>query len=319
MTKKITDNLKQVIWDMRNINQMTHKSIAEYLRIPRQTVTDFLNGTTHKEWHELNSSGVIGKPKILILDIETSPVLGNVWRLFKQNVGLNQIEKDWYVLSWSAKWYGVDDVMYMDKRDSWDNEDDTELMVEIHKLIDEADWVVTQNGVNFDMKKLNARFLFHGMKPPSRYTNIDTLLIAKRYFGFTSNKLEYMTDKFCKKYKKLKHNNFAGFELWKECLKGNPEAWGEMELYNRFDVLSLEELYDIMKPWYKQHPNLNHFTNSTEDCCGTCGSTNISATGFTNTGVGKWVLFTCECGAETRGRINLYSKEKRQSLRVNVT
>ena len=51
------------------------------------------------------------------------------------------------------------------------------------------------------------------------------MLIAKECFGFTSNKLEYMTDKLCKKYKKLKHGKYAGFELWKECLHGNMDAW----------------------------------------------------------------------------------------------
>ena len=54
-----------------------------------------------------------------------------------------------------------------------------------------------------DNKKLNARFMLNGMQPPSSFRNIDTKILAKRYFGFTSNKLAYLTDKLCKKYKKL--------------------------------------------------------------------------------------------------------------------
>lgn len=38
-----------------------------------------------------------------------------------------------------------------------------------------------------------------------------------------------MTDKLCVKYKKLNHSKFPGMELWRECLKGNSEAWTEME------------------------------------------------------------------------------------------
>lgn len=58
-----------------------------------------------------------------------------------------------------------------------------------------------------------------------------------------------MTDKFCKKYKKLKHKKFPGHELWKECLKGNKEAWNEMRKYNIHDVLATEELYNVLKQW----------------------------------------------------------------------
>ena len=33
-------------------------------------------------------------PKILIVDIETAPIVAQVWGLFDQNVGLNQIAQD---------------------------------------------------------------------------------------------------------------------------------------------------------------------------------------------------------------------------------
>lgn len=41
-------------------------------------------------------------PKILLLDIETSPLLSYTWGIWQQDVPLNMIEKDWGVLSWSA-------------------------------------------------------------------------------------------------------------------------------------------------------------------------------------------------------------------------
>ena len=45
---------------------------------------------------------------ILFLDIETAPLLGYVWGLWKNNVGLNQIYRDSYVLNWAASWLGED-------------------------------------------------------------------------------------------------------------------------------------------------------------------------------------------------------------------
>jgi DNA polymerase III alpha subunit (gram-positive type) len=258
------------------------------------------------------------RPKVLVFDIEISPILGSVWSLWKQNVRLNQIVNDWFVLSYAAKWLGSDVVMYEDLRGSVKEEDDSLLLQDMWTLLDEADIVITQNGIRFDAKKLNARFILNGFQPPSGYKHIDTLVIAKKVFGFTSNKLEYMTDKLCTVYKKLKHAKFAGFDLWKECLADNIEAWNEMEEYNCHDVLSLEELYHKLAPWDKRHPNFNLYTEGCEHVC-LCGSTDIVENDFAYTAVSKFQRYRCtNCGKETRGRKNLFSKEKRASLHVNV-
>lgn len=259
-------------------------------------------------------------PKVLIFDVETAPILGFVWQLWENNLGLNQIEKDWHLLSWSGKWMGASpkEVMYMDQRNSKNVEDDKKILKAIWELLDLADVVVTQNGRSFDVKKLNARFILNGMEPPSSYKHIDTLQLAKKHFGFTSKKLEYMTDKLCVKYKKLKHAKFSGFELWKECLAGNIEAWKEMEIYNKMDVLSLEELYTKLIPWDTTAVNFNSYHDGEHTVC-KCGSTEFIKKGFHYTGVGKYQRHRCKhCGAETRDRVNLFSKEKRASLKVNT-
>ena len=260
------------------------------------------------------------KPKMLTIDIETAPILANVWGLFQQNISLNMIHQDWYVLSYCAKWAGADgDIYYEDKRDSFNTEDDSDLLKGIWKLLDEADIVTGQNSVRFDTKKLNARFLLNGMPPPSSYRQIDTLQMAKKSFGFTSNKLEYLTDKLCKKYKKLKHGKYAGFEMWKQCLAGNMDAWREMEEYNIHDVLSTEELYTILRPWTKNHLNLNVYNESEEVVC-SCGHTEWEHSGYHYTNAAKFDKFKCtSCGAENRGKVNLLPKGKRDSLRSNLT
>lgn len=260
----------------------------------------------------------IRKPhlKVLVFDIETAPILGHVWGLFDQNIALNQIQSDWHVLSWSAKWLydAPENVMYADQRKAKNIEDDSKILKQIWKLLDEADVVITQNGKSFDVKKLNARFLHHGFPPPSSYRHIDTKIIAKRHFAFTSNKLEYMTDKFCVKYKKLKHAKFSGFELWKQCLAGNLEAWKEMETYNKYDVLSLEELYLIFQPW-DNSINFNVYHESPVHTCN-CGSTEFSKNGFKYTNTGKFHRLICDnCGAEYSDKQNLLHKAKVKSLK----
>lgn len=183
-------------------------------------------------------------PRVLIFDVETAPILGSVWGLFDQTIAINQIEKDWHLLSFSAKWLGDPDhkVIYFDQRNAKNVENDKKLLLKLWKLLDECDIVITQNGKKFDQKKVNARFIAHGFQPPSSYKHIDVLQIARRHFGFTSHKLEYMTSKLCTKHKKLTKRKYSGFELWKQCLAGNLDAWLEMEKYNKLDVLSLEEL-----------------------------------------------------------------------------
>lgn len=257
-------------------------------------------------------------PRILVFDIETAPNVAYTWGMWQQNIGLNQFLQDWYVLSWSAKWVGEDEVLYEDKRESWHTQDDSKILASMWELLDEADIVVTQNGKKFDVKKLNARFVMSGFQPPSSYKHIDTLQIAKRHFGFTSNKLEFMTDKLCKRYKKLKHGKFPGMMLWVECLKGNPEAWDEMEEYNKYDVLSLEELMYILAPWSNQIPNLDLYYDDEENHC-LCGSTEFLEDGYAYTGLSKFARHKCaHCGAEKRSRVNLLSKEKRVTLKLNV-
>lgn len=254
-------------------------------------------------------------PKILFLDIETSPIEAYVWGLWDNNVALNQIKSDWNVISWAAKFLGSKGVYQKDIRCQIDKRDDSKILPEMHTLLDRADIVVTQNGKAFDIKKLNARFIINGMKPPSSFQHIDTKLLAKKYFGFTSNSLEYMTDKLCTRYKKLKHKQFPGQELWTECLKNNQKAWKEMAKYNVYDVLSLEELYTKLIPW-DNTINFNVYYGDHDAVC-TCGSRDFHRNGYCYTKTGKYQRFYCKkCGSELRARHNELSKGKLRSLKV---
>jgi hypothetical protein len=258
-------------------------------------------------------------PRVLIFDIETSPIEARVWGLWDQNIGLNQIIKDWTVLSWSAKWLGdsPDKVMYQDTRNQKDIRNDKKLLKKMHALLDEADIVITQNGIRFDQKKLNARFVLNGFTPPSPYKHIDICVISQTVFGFTSNKLEYLTDKLCTKYKKQKHKKYPGMELWNACLDNKQDAWEEMETYNKYDVLSLEELYYIVSPW-KKSIQFSLYHDGDDYVCN-CGGDKFERRGFSYTTTGKYQRFRCKkCGAWSRGAENLLDKDKRKSLHRKI-
>src|ERR1700678_2406773 len=94
-------------------------------------------------------------PKVLFVDIETAPMLGYIWGLWDNDVALNQLNKDWHLLSWSAKWMDdpSEEIMYADQRKAKDITDDSKILRHLWKLLDEADIVITQNGKAFDHKK----------------------------------------------------------------------------------------------------------------------------------------------------------------------
>lgn len=288
----------------------SQRKIAKELGVPRSTIGDFVRKTLSEK--PTNSSSDV-TPKILFFDIETAPLKAHLWSMWQQGVGLNQIESDWHMLSFCCKWAHSDEVFYYDQRDAVDIEDDYDLVLKLWGFLNEADVVVGQNSKRFDTRKANARFILNGLPKPSTYRQIDTVEIAKRQFGFTSNSLEYMTDKLCTKYKKSKHKKFHGHDLWAECLKGNIEAWKEMEDYNRLDVLALEELYNILSSWDNTLPNFDVYVDEILDM------DEWEEIGYHYTNLGKYKKYrNKKTGVQRRSRVNLLTKEKRASLLSNI-
>jgi hypothetical protein len=196
-------------------------------------------------------------PKVLILDIETKPVKAYIWGTYDQNIPLNMVIEDGSILSWSAKWLGSDKIFYSDMRGKEKNlSNDKAMLLPLWKLLNECDIALGQNSDSFDLKKLNARFIEHGLDAPDQYKTIDTVKIARKYFGFLSNKLEHLSKKLNKKHTKSSHKKFSGFDLWDQCMKGNKAAWKEMEHYNKIDVLSTEEIFIHMSKYVKNNANV---------------------------------------------------------------
>lgn len=242
-------------------------------------------------------------PRIVTLDIETAPLESYHWGLWDQTIGLEQVQEDWTILAFAAKVLGEKKVTYHDTggRGKAKVRDDLELCKRLWDVLDAADIVVTQNGKAFDIPRINARFLVHGLPPYSPIRVIDTKIAAAKHFSFISNKLEYLTKKLTKT-KKLSHKRFPGFKLWVECLKDNPAAWREMKLYNCADVVSDEELYLVLRPWIEGHPNIGTYADSGVRCS-KCGSTKIQARGFQVSQTAQYHRFQCQtCGGWSRSR-----------------
>lgn len=157
-------------------------------------------------------------PKVLLLDIETTPLLIDAWDTGKQYVSHDQILEDRSVLSWAAKWYGEKNIMYMDTRSKRNKRHDKAIIKGAWKLLDEADVIITQNGKRFDEKVLNSRFLKYEMGEPGTFQHIDTLKIMKSRFKLPSYSLGYIT-KFLGIEEKYTQRpaGYNGRELWRKC------------------------------------------------------------------------------------------------------
>ena len=86
--------------------------------------------------------------KILLLDIETSPLTAYTWGLWNQNISIKAIVDSGSVLCWAAKWLHNDKIMF----NSIVKQGKDKMLNNIHKLLDQADCVVHYNGSRLDRK-----------------------------------------------------------------------------------------------------------------------------------------------------------------------
>lgn len=209
-------------------------------------------------------------PKILLLDIETAPATAYVWKLFDENIGLEQLIKPSRMLCWAAKWYGG----------AWRIADERggrmRMLKPLHAMLSEADAVVTYNGDRFDLPKINGEFLSVGLSPVPKVPSIDLYRTVKQ-LGYQSNKLLFVA-----KYLGIGEKvSTEGFKLWADVLAGKRKAWAKMLRYNKQDVALLERLYTKVRPYIKTHPAL-HVRRDTE-ICRVCGSGKMQYRGVRRT------------------------------------
>ena len=243
-------------------------------------------------------------PKVLLFDVETAPLSGYLWSRWNQNLSLDATISEWFMLCWSAKWlYSTEIISCRLTPEEALTEDDSRIIKQLWKLVNEADIVIAHNAKQADIKWMNTRFVMNGLAPPKPYFTIDTLEVAKKNFGFSSNKLDALAGYFG-----IEHKLDTNFQLWKDCLHGKEEALEYMEKYNKIDVAILESVYIALRPWIKNHPNMGNLLTTDAPCCSICASKNLELIPDKHyyTSIGKYELFRCkDCGSISRGRVNL--------------
>lgn len=232
------------------------------------------------------------EPRILLFDTENAPNLGYVWGKWEQNV--IDFRQNWYFLSFAYRWLGEKKttVCALPDYPRYDaaKECDKALVKDLWRVLDEADICVAHNGDRFDLRKANARFVVHGLPPPSPHKSVDTLKLARKHFQFDSNKLDDL-GQYLGVGRKLPN---TGKHLWFGCMQGDPKAWGVMRRYNAQDVELLERIYLKLRPWASNHPNLSFYTGCG---CPVCQSKRLEKSGWNYARTGKRQRMLClGCG-----------------------
>lgn len=242
--------------------------------------------------------------RILVLDIETTYLISGHWSLWGVNIGIDQILEGGETICYAARWVGENDII-------WRRKGNADFLTKMHELLGEADVILTYNGKRFDLPLLNREFIKAGMPPPAPYKHMDLLETVKKQFRFPSNKLDYV----CRELKVGRKVAHEGWNLWKKCREEDVEAWALMKKYNIQDIVILEDLYKVLKPWVVGHANEALYSPAGEIQCTTCGGTHVQKRGFHVTGVGRYQRYRCsDCGGWSRSRITDVSKEDRSHL-----
>lgn len=231
-------------------------------------------------------------PRVLVLDIETSPALAWTFSLFKPVIGIGQVKDAPRILGVGYKWLG-------DRSVKWVGENTTshqEMLETVWHKLDEATHVVGWNSKHFDIPWLNQQFLLAGLGPPSPFRHVDLLLQTRKNFRFLSNKLDWVAGELLQQHK-LTH---SGFALWRGCMEGDPKSWATMARYCKQDVALTERLYLELFPWL-DGLSMNLYTGDVHGCPQCGSSENLQKRGTVRTAVSVYQRFFCTlCGKWSR-------------------
>lgn len=241
-------------------------------------------------------------PRILVLDLETSPHLAYTFSLWNTNIGIHQIMEPTRVISWAAKWHGEKKVMFGAEWE-WQTQgttDSAKWFKRLYDLLMEADAVCHWNGDSFDMPHIRREVKERGWTalPPIR--SIDLMKHVKREYRFASNKLDWVSRRLLNDHK----TSHTGFQLWVDVLHQIPKAQTLMEKYNKQDVELTDGMLTECWDELKNLPSLALHRGVT-GICERCGSADLTRRGFVYTSASKFQRYTCPRGHWTTDRKRL--------------
>mgnify|MGYP003118760407 FL=1 len=281
---------RQLIIDQYASNKsrkLVQEELAEFLSVSERTIRSYAKELSLS----INSSEIIDD-KIMVYDIETSRIEATVWWTGKQYINHKQLKTEPKIISVAWKWIGEDDVKHL----TWDeNHCDKTMLTAFLKEYNKASMVIGQNNNSFDNKWVNTRAAKHSLRVDRYVKSFDIYRMAKRYFRLPSFSMAYMANYFGLTLKQ----SHEGIHMWDMIEYGNKEEQKEylakMVDYNKGDIVTTEELYMTLKPYFGSVTNNAVKKGLPKWACPVSGSTDIELlkTIFTEQGTVQRILF-CE-------------------------
>lgn len=207
----------------------------------------------------------MGKPRIVFFDVETAPAKVATFSLKTEYIGHTNILQDWYMICAAWKEVGSKETHAV-----WCTKptDDYKVVLKLRNVLADADIIAGHNIKNFDIKKLQARLMFHRLEPLPEIPVIDTLREIKRVSTHTSHRLDYLSSYLCGGGKMQTSHG-----LWLRALEGDKKAVAEMVEYNKQDVIENEKVFNVIKPFIKFPAHMGVMIGKERQfSCPKCGS-----------------------------------------------
>jgi DNA polymerase elongation subunit (family B) len=230
------------------------------------------------------------QPRVLTYDVETSPNKCWSFSMWETNISPDMVIEPSRVLCWAAKWLDQSKVIY---HAEWDDSH-ADMIRHAWQLLNDADIIVTFNGVGFDDKHLAREFLMADLGPPSPWQPVDLLKIVRQRFKFPSNRLGQVGQSLGIGSKL----DTGGWKLWQQVLDGDKKARDKFGRYCRQDVRLTEQLFTTLAAtgWIKNLPHAGLWSGDMAACYA-CGSTDMDLYGFTYAKTERYLRMACPCGA----------------------
>ena len=175
--------------------------------------------------------------------------------------------------------------------------DDSGVCMDVRDALDKADMWVSWYGSKFDVPYLQARLLKHKQHTASTMTpHIDLWRTSRYQLKLSSNRLANVERFFSLRAGKTAIDQ----GVWIKAISGHKPSMAQVVKHCREDVKMLEEMYHILLPLIKGHPNIELFKDDPSILlfCPKCGSGHLQKFGYKITKTGKYQRWQCQdCGS----------------------
>lgn len=238
------------------------------------------------------------KIKILLFDIETSPVLAWIWRTgHKINIDHKQIKagQKFDIICICYKWAHENTIHSLD----WGlNKQNSAVMVEeFSKVVAQAHVVIAHNGDAFDIKQINTQRLLHNQDPINWPTSEDTLKQLRKHFFFPAYNLDYIA-------RTLTGSGKARMEFqdWIDIVESKKaKALAKMIRYGKRDVRKLYLVWKRCAKYCTAKVHAGLISGQLGISCPRCAHPRFVNDGFKDLSTGKYQRYQCsKCGHKWR-------------------